>query len=108
MKHYETARELYEELLGPDHSSTLTTLTNIGLMMRLLAERSKGLEKTDLLDRWPLLLWFCAPFLERGFFSQFRTVFTTCSVYSATGRAREGLVTVCWHGSLGSYNEGAG
>lgn len=46
---YEEARVLYEELVGPQHPSSLVTATNIGVVLRVLGEQATGLERKDLL-----------------------------------------------------------
>ncbi len=39
----------YEELVGPQHPSSLVTATNIGVVLRVLGEQATGLERKDLL-----------------------------------------------------------
>lgn len=50
MQSYEKARELYQELVGKEHPSYLTTLTNLGVLLRIVGERGKGLQARELTD----------------------------------------------------------
>ncbi len=49
-KLYDESRSMYEELQGADHPSTLTLSTNLGVLLRTIAEKSRGVEKADFLD----------------------------------------------------------
>jgi tetratricopeptide (TPR) repeat protein len=52
VEYYEKARVMYEELLGKEHTSTLTTLTNLGVILRVSSEKASGVDKMELADRF--------------------------------------------------------
>lgn len=48
---YTEALQVYEDTIGKKQASYAATLANIGLLFKAEAEKSKGMEKLDLLDR---------------------------------------------------------